>query len=49
LRDTGNCAPTNAQATPSKIRYFACSRTDDGTSSILVAASHVAVADRRVT
>src|ERR1700730_16176927 len=42
LRETGSWAPTNAQAIPSSNRYLACSRTDDGTSSIFVPASQVA-------
>src|SRR5271170_4863171 len=42
MRETGSCAPTRAQAMPSRIRYFARSRTPEGTSLSVVAASHVA-------
>src|SRR5580692_7794678 len=42
LRETGSCAPTRAQATPSRIRCLACSRTRSGTSASVVPASQVA-------
>src|ERR1700749_2575359 len=42
LRETGSCAPTSAQATPSRTRCLACSRTGGGTSSSVVPASQVA-------
>src|ERR1700761_9074554 len=42
LRDTGSCAPTRTQATPSRIRCLACSRTRSGTSASVVPASQVA-------
>src|ERR1700756_1024902 len=40
-RDTGSCAPTRAQATPSRMRCLARSRTVGGTSSSVVLASQV--------
>src|ERR1700688_89173 len=42
MRETGSCAPTSAQATPSSSRCCARSRTDVGTSSSVVLASQVA-------
>src|SRR5579864_3766914 len=42
IRQTGRCAPTSAHPTPSSSRYLARSRTLEGTSSNVVAASHVA-------
>src|SRR5271155_4964231 len=42
IRDQGSCAPTRAQPMPSSIRCLARSRTEAGTSSSVVLATHVA-------
>src|ERR1700722_7213483 len=42
MRQTGSCAPTRAQAMPSRTRCLARSRTDAGTSSSVVLAPQVA-------
>src|SRR3984885_5798354 len=42
MRETGSCAPTRAQAMPSRTRCLARSRTDAGTSSSVVLATQVA-------
>src|ERR1700727_3272877 len=42
MRDQGSCAPTRAQPIPASTRCLARSRTEAGTSSSVVFATHVA-------